>query len=165
MKSNQLAICLQQKNRLINTYALLGMGMGITLMIIFTGIALMPMGEIIEIAGLIVSVYLSTGILTYVYLENKLSKARENALLLEICYKMAHHFRPHLTEEQLLIQLKKMIAGQLNRHKRMQLLKNYLENQEDLEKLNAQLNQNQAEVEILANLGLRWDATGSRIKK
>jgi hypothetical protein len=158
MKSNQLEVCLRQKNRLINTYALLGMGMGITLMIIFSGIALLPMSELIEIAGIIVSVYLSTGILIYTYLENKLSKAKENALLLTLCQKMSRDFQPHLNEVQLLKRLKKMIAGQLSRHKRMQLLKNYLENQDDLEKLMLSLTQNQAEVELLANLGLRWGA-------
>ncbi len=159
MKSNQLDICLQQKNRLVHTYALLGMGMGIALMIIFSSIALFPMTELMEIAGMMVTVYLSTGILMYTYLEGKLKKAKENALLLEVCQKMVQDFQPHLTETQLLTQLKKMLSGQIiSRYSRIQLLKNYLDNQEDLEKLMLSLTQNQAEVEILVNLGLRWGA-------
>jgi predicted component of type VI protein secretion system len=140
------------------------MGMGITLMIIFSGIALLPMTELIEIAGIIVSVYLSTGILIYVYLESKLNKAREHALLLTLCQKMIADFQPHFNEVQLLKRLKKMIASQLNRHKRMQMLKNYLENQEDLEKLMLSLTQNQVEAELLANLGLRWGSEASSDK-
>lgn len=158
MKSNQLDICLQQKNRLIHTYALLGMGMGIALMILFSSIALWPVTELIEIAGMMVAVYLSTGILIYLYLENKLKKAKENALLLAVCQKMIDDFHPHLTETQLLTQLKKMFSAQLSRYARIQLLKNYLDNQDDLEKLMLSLMQNQAEVEILVNLGLRWGA-------
>jgi hypothetical protein len=158
MKATQLEVCLQQKNRLIHTYALLGMGMGIALMIIFSSIALLPMTELVEIAGTMVSVYLSTGILIYIHLESKLKRAKENALLLAVCQKLICDFQPHLNETQLLNQLRKMISKKLSRHGRIQLLKNYLENQEDLEKLLLSLMQNQAEVEILVNLGLRWGA-------
>ena len=156
MKSNQIEVCLRQKNRLIHTYALLGMGMGIALMIIFSSIALFPMTELVEVAGSMLSVYLSTGLLTYYYLERKLKKAKKNALLLAVCQKMICDFQPHLTEEQLLIQLKKMLTRHPHRQLHMKLLKNYLNNQEDLEKLLLSLLQNQAEVEILVNLGLRW---------
>ncbi len=156
MKSNQLDICLQRKKQLINIYALLGMGMGMALMMIFSSIALFPMSELVEIAGLMVTLYLSTGILIYYYLENKLKKAREYALLLAVCQKIIVEFQPHLTENQLLVQLKKMIGKQFGRQSRINLLKNYLENQEDLEKLMLSLTQNQAEVEMLMNLGLRW---------
>lgn len=156
MKSNQLHICLQRKKQLINTYALLGMGMGMALMMIFSSIALFPMSELVEIAGLMVTLYLSTGVLTYYYLESKLKSAKENALLLAVCEKITIEFQPHLTETQLLTQLKKTLPKQLNRSSRIELLKNYLENQEDLEKLTSSLTQNQAEVEMLMNLGLRW---------
>lgn len=159
MKSNQLDICLHQKNRLVHIYALLGMGMGIALMILFSSIALWPMIELMEIAGMMVTVYLSTGILIYTYLENKLKKEKENALLFAVCQKMIADFQPYLTETQLLMQLKKSLSAQLSRSARVHLLKNYLENQEDLEKLMLSLMQNQAEVEILVNLGLRWGAT------
>lgn len=158
MKSNQLDVCLQRKKQLINTYALLGMGMGMALMIIFSSIALFPMSELVEIAVLMITLYLSTGVLIYSYLESKLKKAKENALLLAVCQKITAEFQPHLTETQLLTQLKKMIAKQLSRTSRIALLKNYLENQEDLEKLTLSLTQNQAEVEMLMNLGLRWGA-------
>lgn len=158
MKSNQLDICLQRKKQLINTYALLGMGMGMALMIIFSSIALFPMSELVEIATIMVTLYLSTGILTYYYLESKLKRAKENALLLAVCQKITTEFQPHLTETQLLTQLKKMLGKQFSRNARIDLLKNYLANQEDLEKLMVSLTQNQAEIEMLMNLGLRWGA-------
>jgi hypothetical protein len=158
MQSNQVEICLRQKNRLIHTYALLGMGMGIALMIIFSSIALFPMTELIEIAGSMLTLYLSTGLIVYYYLDKKLKKAKRNALLLTVCQKMIHTFQPHLTEEQLLTQLKKMLSHQTKRHRHTQLLEKYLANQADLEKLMISLMQNQAEVEVLANLGLRWGA-------
>ena len=66
------------------------------------------MSELVEIATLMVTLYLSTGILIYYYLEGKLKGAKENALLLAVCQKIAAEFQPHLTENQLLMQLKKL---------------------------------------------------------
>ncbi len=157
MTSNQLSICMQQKNRLIHTYALLGMGMGIALMIVFSSIALLPMTELIEIAGIMLSVYLSTGLIIYYHLESKLKKAKENALLFAVCQKIQADFQPHLSDAQLLRQLKKMMQGYLSRPMRLKLLENYLKNEAALEKLSLSLIQNQAEVDLLMTLGLRWD--------